>query len=270
MNLIELTDLISVQVEDIGNTKIPLRLKMHQVNAVQSYLANLVANAEADIVSATITMTPVSDGVSLPADFLRARDINVNEIPVEIIQPAQRYMFEDVVGDWPAGCGAYFAYFRGNKIFFYEGMIGGSDVSFTYTRRLPRLHRGRPQAIGSTSITLADEALIGRVETSDDYYNHATIMIVSGTGSGQEREVTDYVGSTKVATVAEWDVTPDTSSIYEIKCELPEDPDFHVLLCDIVSDKLGKGKGNRQVYDDLEMKLGQLSSRNSQNGWLIL
>ena len=73
-----------------------------------------------------------------------------------------------------------------------------------------------------------------------------------------------------MGTTDEWAETLTTDSIYEIKCELPEDPDFQILLCDIVSEKLGKGKGNTQTRADLEMKLGQLSSRNSQNAWLMI
>src|SRR6266516_4366038 len=47
---------------------------------------------------------------------------------------------------------------------------------------------------------------------SDDYYNNWVVEVLGGTGSGQVRKVSDYVGSTKVLTVPTWTVTPDTTS----------------------------------------------------------
>jgi hypothetical protein len=37
-------------------------------------------------------------------------------------------------------------------------------------------------------------------------------VVASGTGAGQSRYVSDYVGATKVATVATWGTNPDTTS----------------------------------------------------------
>jgi len=271
MNLIDFSDLIAVQIEDVGHLRIPLRLLIHHINSTQSFIHNLVANSENDLTIATETIDPIEAGTTLPVDFLRVRDVSVNGCPIELIQPQQRHVFsatvEDVTG---IGSSSYFAYLRGNKIFFSDGLASGTGVTFTYTRRLPKLHRGVPQAASSTTVTLADEALIGSVETKDDYYKNATIVGMSGPGAGEEHVFSGYVGSTKIGTTDEWDEPLTTASVYEIKCELPEDPDFHVILCDIVSDKLGKGKGNKQVWAELEQKLGQLSSRNSQNGWFII
>ncbi len=63
----------------------------------------------------------------------------------------------------------------------------------------------------STSITLYTDA-----SAVDDYYNGLIIGIISGTGAGQMRTITDYDGTTKKATVDEWDTTPDTTSRYTI------------------------------------------------------
>ena len=65
---------------------------------------------------------------------------------------------------------------------------------------------------GSTSITLA-----GGASAVDDFYNNAAVAIISGTGAGQARQITDYVGSTKVATVdTAWATNPDATSVYWI------------------------------------------------------
>jgi len=70
---------------------------------------------------------------------------------------------------------------------------------------------GTATAGSSTTITLAAGS-----SAVDDFYNTYKIRISSGTGHGQERTITDYVGSTLVATVAAWTVTPDATSVYTI------------------------------------------------------
>ena len=66
---------------------------------------------------------------------------------------------------------------------------------------------------GSTSTTIK---LAATASATDDIYNSMTVYISSGTGSGQIKVITDYVGSTKAATVSAWTTTPDTTSVYEV------------------------------------------------------
>ena len=69
---------------------------------------------------------------------------------------------------------------------------------------------GTAQTASSTSITLESAA-----SGTNDYYNNFTIIITSGTGSQQWRTVSDYNGTSKVATISSaWTVTPDSSSTY--------------------------------------------------------
>ncbi len=52
----------------------------------------------------------------------------------------------------------------------------------------------------------------------DDFYNYQVIQIVSGTGAGQARIVSDYVGSTKVASVnGNWATNPDNTSVFALR-----------------------------------------------------
>lgn len=72
---------------------------------------------------------------------------------------------------------------------------------------------GTAQAGAASTITLAS----GASAIDDDYYA-LVIETTGGTGSGQTRQINDYVGSTKVATVSpDWDVTPDNTTEYSIK-----------------------------------------------------
>lgn len=71
---------------------------------------------------------------------------------------------------------------------------------------------GTAQAGGAATITLRSGAV-----ATDDYYNKQLLKIVAGTGVGQSEYVEDYVGSTKVATMAaSWAVQPDNTSVYVI------------------------------------------------------
>jgi hypothetical protein len=99
-------------------------------------------------------------------------------------------------------------------------------------------HKGTAQAGSSTTITLASGA-----SAVNSAYSSATrndwIWITSGTGAGQVRRITGYVGSTRIATVdVAWVTAPDNTSVYEVgtrtgeryitACELELDPSFQL------------------------------------------
>jgi hypothetical protein len=72
------------------------------------------------------------------------------------------------------------------------------------------VNEGLAQAGSATTITLNALA-----SATDDAYNGQTVFIRSGTGDDQARRVTDYNGTTKVATVSKaWGTSPDTTSAY--------------------------------------------------------
>jgi len=67
---------------------------------------------------------------------------------------------------------------------------------------------GTASAGAATTITLAGGT------ATDDIYNNMYVITTGGTGPGQIRKITDYVGSTTVASVATWDVTPDNTTTF--------------------------------------------------------
>jgi hypothetical protein len=72
---------------------------------------------------------------------------------------------------------------------------------------------GLAAAATSSTITLASDA-----SSTDDFYNNDVVIIDAGTGEGQERIITDYNGTTKVATInPDWTTTPDTTSEYLVE-----------------------------------------------------
>jgi len=80
-----------------------------------------------------------------------------------------------------------------------------------YVNELGTVRQNTAQAGGATTITLDTGA-----SAVDQYYQYMAITILSGTGVGQTRIITNYVGSTKVATVAAWSVNPDATSVFRI------------------------------------------------------
>lgn len=101
------------------------------------------------------------------------------------------------------------------------GTIAASAVSgnVTLTASGNVFHDGRSNtaaAGGSNTITLD-----GSASGSDDIYNGATITITGGTGAGQVRIISDYVGSTKVATVStNWATNPNNTSTFTISSQV--------------------------------------------------
>ncbi len=68
------------------------------------------------------------------------------------------------------------------------------------------------QAGAASTITLDASA-----SAVDDYYNNKRVRIISGTGSSQNRLISDYDGITKVATVSSnWGTNPDATSVFRI------------------------------------------------------
>lgn len=85
--------------------------------------------------------------------------------------------------------------------------IAGRDMKL---RRGSQTTTGTAQAGAAGTITLDAGA-----SATDDIYNGSLVYISAGPGAGQWRRITDYVGTTKVATIApNWTVQPTNASTY--------------------------------------------------------
>lgn len=72
------------------------------------------------------------------------------------------------------------------------------------------VRRNTAQAGAAGTITLDAGA-----SATDDFYNDAWVVLVGGTGAGQIRLASDYVGVTKVLSVApNWTTAPDVTSVF--------------------------------------------------------
>jgi len=105
-----------------------------------------------------------------------------------------------------------------------------SGVKLYYGPSFGNLIQGEASAVSSTTITSFTgtpnyTTNYGVLDRRDDFYNGMSIQIKSGTGVGQTRTVSDYVGSSRQFTVdSAWTTTPVADdSVFAIMCPVPED-----------------------------------------------
>lgn len=100
-------------------------------------------------------------------------------------------------------------------------------------KTIPDTETGTAQGGGVNTITLASTA-----NTANDFYTYCSIEITANTGAGQIREIKDYDGATKQATVDKgWLVVPDTTSSYAVYS------DYYLLSKVVVFNAIGGGWG---------------------------
>lgn len=111
---------------------------------------------------------------------------------------------------------------------------------------------------GSTSTTIK---LRSGASFSDDAYNNLTVEIISGTGAGQSKTITDYVGSTKVATVnSAWTTTPNNTSVYKVGAGLPSGAGKTQMLV-VSGEELDTFLPN-EVFDSVQIQTVPASQSN--------
>lgn len=91
--------------------------------------------------------------------------------------------------------------------------VDSKDTPFVlYPCHLPTLESGTAQAGAAGTITLPTTA-----SGFDDFYTGLILLVTAETGVGQARIISDYIGQTKVASVApNWGTNPDATSTFSI------------------------------------------------------
>jgi hypothetical protein len=94
----------------------------------------------------------------------------------------------------------------------FDEALSGHTTAGTFGAASQVIRSSTAQAGASTTVTLDASA-----SAVDDFYNDTLVHVLAGTGAGQSRLITDYVGSTKVATVSSaWVTTPSSDSEFVI------------------------------------------------------
>jgi len=91
------------------------------------------------------------------------------------------------------------------------------------------LRAGILSAGGGTSFTLESSPA---PPTQDDFFNGGLILLTAGTGAGQARVITDYVGSTRVGTVNRAWTAPASGTEYVI---VPGDDVWNIVISELAS-----------------------------------
>lgn len=146
-----------------------------------------VGNMASDVVTAAAIATAAIDADALAADAITAAKIATGAIDADAIAA-------DAITAAKIASGAI-----------------DRDALAADTGLQP-IRSNTAQAGAAGSITLDASA-----SATDDFYNDNVVLITGGTGVGQVRRITDYVGSTKVATVKpNWTTNPDATSTFAV------------------------------------------------------
>lgn len=207
----------------------------------EAYMSRVMDLIEADqgyfSVIKLISLIAGTEAYALPSlwsgepDFIKAysieRVLSDRYVPLDFMR---RYVESSLITPQAVG-DAYLpnCVFRGGSIIFEPTPADtiSAAIRLIYAAKPPHLRTATAQAGGAASITLDAAA-----DPRTGYYVGARIMIYSGTGSGQIKPITAYVGSTKVATVdSSWTTPPDSTSIFTtlFHDEFPEIA--HELVC---------------------------------------
>ena len=212
---------------------------VRHINDEQTFLMSRILQADGSYfdVTGTITLASGTAEYDIPADCVEIRHVEYASGSVEgdrTITPVRyqdRLLYDSLANDGGTGARQNRSRFwmRRDKIGFAPTPGQAATVNLMYCRRLMPLHYAAATAGAASTITFPSSATYGEVSNITDFYKNERIYIVSGTGAGQIRTISSYVGSTRVATVGTaWTTTPDSTSVYSLISEIP--PENHDLL----------------------------------------
>jgi len=130
-----------------------------------------------------------------------------------------------------------------------------NQIKAKFTEAPYEYHAGTATGGGAKTITLAATA-----SADDDEYNGMVIEILTGTGVGQIKDIIDYNGSTKVATVEDnWQTQPVSGSTYQIR-----KGNFEIIQA-VVDDPIAQSEDLETISREIDLLP---SNRFSQAGRL--
>jgi len=115
----------------------------------------------------------------------------------------------------------------GGAIDYIDISNSGSSYGYNVPSRTSGDSTLRTFVISASNTGTTGTAVLNSNESStDDYYNTYALNITKGTGVGQSRRISDYIGSSRTIVVnSNWTTIPDTTSVYEIMPEVIIDGD---------------------------------------------
>ncbi len=159
----------------------------------------------------------------------------------------------------------------------YPPPVLGADESWTLVYDAgvtPFLCYGAAAATGSgTTAIKLNTATAGTLSSDEHFYDNSYVRIVSGTGIGQERRITSYAGSTRIATVARaWTTVPDDTSVFEIMPCLKHPLDKAIMWRVVMmmkasdSDRMGREAARDEFEAIMREVLQKVANRQNRQG----
>ena len=204
---------------------------MRAINHAKDFFVNVINTINPSITgkSAAVTYVSGTELYDLPSDLdsIRRVELVSSKEKIELVDIDEKEKIRatnDLIDSRPC------YYIWGGQI----GLVNISgNVTIYYLKRVPDLHYGTAAAGSTTTITFDSTPNGGTATVSvpklNDYYNGVYFDIYYGTGSPQTLLITDYNGSTKVATFATA-TAPDTTSLYALKYDLPNEVDQCIVF----------------------------------------
>jgi hypothetical protein len=103
-----------------------------------------------------------------------------------------------------------------NPRLLYKASMANPSIDSALTVKLFNRRTFTTTGTGQAGSDATHIVLAATSNPTNDFYNTFIITITGGTGVGQTRTITDYVGATVTAEVATWAVNPDATSTYSI------------------------------------------------------
>lgn len=214
------------------NSSLPRQTWMDALDNSQIYFENLMLQQAQDYFAGedTITYTAGTETYSIPGSMIQLRllervgtDRNYNLHPITIVEKNRYLNKNDVYGYKYSESEPVVYGFWGNRLRIADTTQSGT-MNIFYVRRLPKIMLGTVTSPTTTTIVLPAAPTLGRApDDRDDYYNGATLRIISATtGAGQRILISDYVGSTRTCTVAAPTTALTGTIVAEIVCDIPE------------------------------------------------
>lgn len=234
---------------------------LRRLNMAQRRIALWTMEAAGDWLVQSVAVTPVAGVITLPARCAKP-------VALEETSSGNPIVIRGTVRERKVGRQVGLTSFNPLEAYFQAGKLVVNQDSYTepctlwYQERIPDLLTGTGDT-GSTANALVFAAAVAPVMI-DDYYNDVDVEIVSGTGIGTIAEITDFVASTRTATVSG---TFSTDSVYGTISRLPEEA-HHLLVYEAALVALSKPGStiDEKVFSFLSSLYGQ--ARKDLESWL--
>lgn len=214
------------------NNSLPRQFWIDALDNAVKYFENLMLQQTQDyfVGQETITYVAGTETYTIAGNSVQLRllervgvDRNYNLHPITILDKNRYLNKNDVYGYKFSDNDPIVYSFWGNRIRIADSTQAGTMNHF-FVRRLPKIMLGTITSPTTTTIVLPAAPTLGRApDDRNDYYNGATLRIISATtGAGQRIEINDYVGLTRVCTVTAPTTALTGTIIAELVCEIPE------------------------------------------------